>query len=1713
MTDLITIQTRIRFITPFQILPWQQEKKRNSHPQYQRFTACANWHNGHAEKRPYIRGTLLRSAAIRQLETLLAIWGNNISGDICSGRAYYDRELSNSRPSSFIRRRKRFDFGNKPGPCTGWEEACPFCRFLGVFDGSRFPENGYDPSQKENKTLNFSNFRAEHCFEEMEDAGEFRIKNRNDVFTKKARDYFTIFEGYPDRCGDFFGEITINPDFFPEGKESEIEKIKQFLGVSLSRVITLSGGACRVDMGEKTGENRWDYSIHQELITGFFRDFLDQSPDNAESDDAYMISPVQSDQDTFIPEIETLCDDIYKKIMKTGNQALIRRYADALFGLKFLSLEEMENLKTRHPQTEKETFWGMKPGRETIKKRIVSLFQDKSPEEHVFLAEALGNRLYMKVKQVDAMTLRTPRVIGENEYYAKPAKTDPGDRKVPAKGHFKESAEWIITGYLEAQTPFYFGKGETKDTQNDLVILKDRNGDLRLPHDTLRGKLNQDLRDIVSGCSMEIGTTVPCECPSCRVMSHVKTHDSIACGTRDTGETRTRNRISPETGTVDDASLFNMELGDKGTRFPFILRYTSHDRAPTLKKAPLGKVLSLWEGGNLWLGGNSATGKGRFRLTDIHCHTIETNSRRTGDWAMILKNRSWIDLSKPEIDEKLSSYEITEAIPDGFRAGSGYQKIAYTLFFRAPVITNDPLAAMFHPECPDAVMYKKRILGYDDSGNIKKTNVYALKGEGIRGVLRYLLGKHAGCHDLDHEDCNCLICEIFGNCQKRGRVRFEDADLISDAEVIRLDHVAIDWNGGTKNHAKFDDYPLPGSPNKELKFQGLVWVDDTLDDEGKKALHQAFADLANNMAGLGGNSGWGYGWVSGIEFDHAPNLVSDAKTIAGTAASGQPVESANLDIKRSFTPEKGHYNPYYYIRPESLVTRDPSPPTHDRYHENLLTGRIDCELTTLSPVFMPDTKENSDFKKDFFRDHPNTPEKHKVFPFFRINGDVMISGSEIRGMITSVYQIATNSCFKNLDPKEYITRRMSANEGGNIPCGVVIMENGKLCVRECESFRLPLYDDLETTKSFRVETPQAEHYKKMDMGNNKKKGKKKNNSSQDNDAMEKALEEIHGKNEIMAEYAKKNRDYLDKLSPEEREAVISGREMVSFKEVPGWENDADHLMVLCDEGDRKGYLKFTGLNNAQKKNNSSDKKTHSHPGTEDLSPPESVKNLLSGKDPVYRPGPNRKKNYKYPRPALYAKDKHAKYTLTKRCERIFEPKENIFSLSETTKRQYKDVIQAYADNTGKIPKVFRTVVQNKELTEGDLVYFESHEKQATNLVPVPISRKTDPFAMGRRFRKGFESLIPCEGECPGNCETCDEDCFLDFFKDYPKGLCPGCSLFGTTHYRGRVRFGFAHLTSNQAIWYGRDKNFQGGSGAPLTLPLLERPRATWPMPHYAAPIPGRKMYIHHPNTASLKEAAPTENNTTIEPLGPENRFSFCVHFENLEKWELGMLLYVLELQKNLAHKIGMGKPLGMGSVAIRANHVLLRDTAGKLSGNGKKEEYLSHGKKEMGKRFGKDWEKISHIKDMEKAMELPESNHGAKIGYIGMDEQEGHKAHEKYKQKWSWEERQAIYSTPWHRLDAEELQESASAFAKELQVRLFGKVIQAKENQNQKKGKIKTDTGKNFEYYIKNAPNNGKNYPNLKKGERISFLIVEDKTSRGVSLIADDIQKVSKQDK
>ncbi len=87
---------------------------------------------------------------------------------------------------------------------------------------------------------------------------------------------------------------------------------------------------------------------------------------------------------------------------------------------------------------------------------------------------------------------------------------------------------------------------------------------------------------------------------------------------------------------------------------------------------------------------------------------------------------------------------------------------------------------------------------------------------------------------------------------------------------------------------------------------------------------------------------------------------------------------------------------------------------------------------------------------------------------------------------------------------------------------------------------------------------------------------------------------------------------------------------------------------------------------------------------------------------------------------------------------------------------------------------------------------------------------------------------------------------------------------------------------------------------------------------------GRKWYLHgkvQPGEEPWRTRNPNEEKTRkqknrVRPIAAGTSFYFHIDFDNLAQEELGLVQYALEPNGDFHHKMGMGKPLGLGTVKI-----------------------------------------------------------------------------------------------------------------------------------------------------------------------------------------------------
>jgi CRISPR/Cas system CSM-associated protein Csm3 (group 7 of RAMP superfamily) len=283
----------------------------------------------------------------------------------------------------------------------------------------------------------------------------------------------------------------------------------------------------------------------------------------------------------------------------------------------------------------------------------------------------------------------------------------------------------------------------------------------------------------------------------------------------------------------------------------------------------------------------------------------------------------------------------------------------------------------------------------------------------------------------------------------------------------------------------------------------------------------------------------------------------------------------------------------------------------------------------------------------------------------------------------------------------------------------------------------------------------------------------------------------------------------------------------------------------------------------------------------------------------------------------------------------------------------------------RVPERRRPVWHNRLVGEGGQRLYTGHiEGDIYVETPFFIS---DPRSSSPDPRKAAQSIKNSQGEyiIPGSSlkgmirnvvETLGNGCLTLFDGSYERGrvnyrgeetprefqhcsdntkLCIACRTFGMLKERaqgiflGKVNIGDAYTYSDKIYLYD-----------PIyTLALME------PKPHHASfyldegrqHIAGRKFYFHH----APEQEPVTENklimmngrpaNRYIQPLDRDTQFHMRIDFTNLEADEFAALLLAITLEKDMRHKIGYGKPMGLGSISLVPMQIKLVDYAARYT--------------------------------------------------------------------------------------------------------------------------------------------------------------------------------------
>lgn len=323
----------------------------------------------------------------------------------------------------------------------------------------------------------------------------------------------------------------------------------------------------------------------------------------------------------------------------------------------------------------------------------------------------------------------------------------------------------------------------------------------------------------------------------------------------------------------------------------------------------------------------------------------------------------------------------------------------------------------------------------------------------------------------------------------------------------------------------------------------------------------------------------------------------------------------------------------------------------------------------------------------------------------------------------------------------------------------------------------------------------------------------------------------------------------------------------------------------------------------------------------------------------------------------------------------------VFPLSEQVQRRYNQLLENYREvNKDKQSmeglEFSRHIREKENLKENDLLYVELNEEktEVVAMYPVMISRT--------QYMVSVLDLLPEHLRAP---QSANE-------------LCPAARLFGWVKQKKGEEENEGQMALRSRVKVSDGKLAKLSGTFPITFKPLDAPKPT-AVPMYLRPadpnapsakgryfkkgydagsqevtIRGRKMYLAHSEWKRESYRERTKFNISAKDVVDSgSEFTFEITFQDLTDVELGALLWTLQLEDGMMHRLGYAKPLGYGHVKISVEHLYIEDIESMYknwsspSPTDAKEKiplYIQRFKEEMEKAFSKPFDKIVQVVDL-----------------------------------------------------------------------------------------------------------------------------------------------------
>lgn len=645
---------------------------------------------------------------------------------------------------------------------------------------------------------------------------------------------------------------------------------------------------------------------------------------------------------------------------------------------------------------------------------------------------------------------------------------------------------WLIRAELEVLTPLHLGTGTDRritpvapdaDPYWQADIALDADDKPYLPGASLKGALKALARrsGLDAPClplfgDLHRGTAPhPTGIPPRRtraglaefrdaLRSHkAKTNEATQTDDADTAQPRIA--IDRVTGSVVDKKLFRTKTVPIGTRFgiEIILRHADENLA--------AQLVALLQHGpadpDFRLGAHANLGFGRVGLYG----NIDT--RRFGPQ----QAQHWFAAAQTQADARWTDFAeaVTLTAPALAQPAPRRLALPLSLAFHTPFLVKQAASTGDKPtDAPDGTPRQR-----GDRALLPGASLRGRLRSQAERILRTLGCEVAQGHavpPVKTGTCPDPATLLFGAAGWRGLLRTDDCTGTAPATLVDHDMLAIDrFTGGGKDGAKFKlryaecptlegQLSLDLSRLRSARLDGANAADTPWIALGLLTL--VLRDLAEGDIPFGHGSAKGYGrcraqglpdrWRQALEAPFGPN--ADTRALAALRAWCRTHATAALDAPCSLAgsaptpaaaapsgqaaPADAFHNPYHFIpfsQPD--IDRWLSPDAHrktgghSRYRG--LSGRLVCALTTVTPLFVGAAART-----------PASDQHPKPVAGFALQNQPAIPATSLRGLLSSLFESISGSNLRVLHPTPYSIRKTTKEALSAI--GRIVERNGEL---------------------------------------------------------------------------------------------------------------------------------------------------------------------------------------------------------------------------------------------------------------------------------------------------------------------------------------------------------------------------------------------------------------------------------------------------------------------------------------------------------------------------------------------------------------------------------------------------------------------------------------------------------------------------------------------